>query len=72
APPQIVKCSRRSRPSHDCLAGTARSGQGREAAKRTLAGEHRSGIDVNFDGRRSGNTFLLVSLEHPWLGRHSR
>ena len=33
------------------------------AAKRTLDGEHRSGIHPSFDGRRSGNTFLLVSLE---------
>jgi hypothetical protein len=33
------------------------------AAKRTLDGEHRSGIHRSFDGRRSGNTFPLVSLE---------
>ena len=33
------------------------------AAKRTLDGEHRSGIHHSFDGRLSGNTFLLVSLE---------
>jgi len=33
------------------------------AAKRTLAGEHRCGITGNLDGRRSGNTFLLVSFE---------
>ena len=33
------------------------------AAKRTLDGEHRSGIDQAFDGRRGGNTFLLVSFE---------
>ena len=33
------------------------------AAKRTLDGEHRSGIHRSFDGRRSGNTFLLVSPE---------
>ena len=33
------------------------------AAKRTLDGEHRSGIGQSFDGRRSGNMFLLVSFE---------
>jgi hypothetical protein len=33
------------------------------AAKRTLDGEHRSGIDQTFDGRLGGNTFLLVSFE---------
>jgi hypothetical protein len=40
------------------------------AAKRTLAGEHRSGIQANLDGRRSGNTFPLVSFEH--FGSDSR
>jgi hypothetical protein len=47
-------------------AGTAHSRQGRAvrgAAKRTLDGEHRSGIPRKADGRRSGNTFLLVSPE---------
>jgi hypothetical protein len=38
------------------------------AAERTLAGEHRSGIAADLDGRRSGNrieiAFPLVSLEH--------
>ena len=33
------------------------------AAKRTLDGEHRSGNGERFDGRRSGNTIPLVSLE---------
>jgi len=33
------------------------------AAKRTLDGEHRSGTDKSFDGRRSGNMFLLVGFE---------
>jgi hypothetical protein len=33
------------------------------AAKRTLDGEHRSGTPTRVDGRRSGNTFPLVSLE---------
>ena len=33
------------------------------AAKRTLDGEHGSGMDENFDGRLGGNTFLLVSSE---------
>ena len=33
------------------------------AAKRTLDGEHRSGIDQAFDGRLGGNTILLVSFE---------
>jgi hypothetical protein len=33
------------------------------AAKRTLDGEHRSGIHDGFDGRRRGNTFPLVSFE---------
>jgi len=33
------------------------------AAKRTLDGEHRSGIHPAIDGRLGGNTFPLVSLE---------
>jgi hypothetical protein len=33
------------------------------AAERTLDVEHRSGIHHTFDGRRSGNTFPLVSSE---------
>lgn len=33
------------------------------AAKRTLAIEHRCGTHTTVDGRRSGNTFLLVSSE---------
>jgi len=33
------------------------------AAKRTLDGEHRSGIHRSFDGRLGGNTFPLVSSE---------
>jgi hypothetical protein len=33
------------------------------AAKRTLDGEHRSGIQYRVDGRRSGNMFLLVGFE---------
>jgi hypothetical protein len=33
------------------------------AAKRTLDGEHRSGIRHRLDGRRSGNMFLLVGFE---------
>jgi hypothetical protein len=33
------------------------------AAKRTFDGEHRSGTRAPVDGRRSGNTFPLVSLE---------
>jgi hypothetical protein len=33
------------------------------AAKRTLDGEHRSGIDRAFDGRLGGITILLVSFE---------
>ena len=33
------------------------------AAKRTLDGEHRSGIDQAFDGRLGGITILLVSFE---------
>ena len=33
------------------------------AAKRPLAVEHRSGIHTDVDGRRSGNTFLLVGSE---------
>ena len=47
------------------LAGTARSRQGRDfwRGEATLVGEHRSGIYYAFDGRRSGNTFLLVGLE---------
>jgi hypothetical protein len=39
------------------------------AAKRTLVGEHRSGIDANLDGRLGGNTFLLVSLRAVFKGR---
>lgn len=49
-----------------CSGGTARRGQGRAgfcAAKRTLDAEHCSGIPTCVDGRRSGNTFLLVSFE---------
>jgi hypothetical protein len=38
------------------------------AAKRTLDCEHRSGIHPNVDGRRSGNTFPLVSSERVWFG----
>jgi hypothetical protein len=38
------------------------------AAKRTLDGEHRSGIQRHFDGRRGGNTFPLVSFEHSCCG----
>ena len=34
------------------------------AAKRTLDGEHRSGIRPSLDGRLGGNTFPLVGLEH--------
>ena len=37
------------------------------AAKRTLDGEHRSGIPGLVDGRRSGNTFPLVSFERVWF-----
>ena len=33
------------------------------AAQRTLDVEHRSGTHRAFDGRRSGNTFPLVSFE---------
>src|SRR5690349_4994487 len=33
------------------------------AAKRTLDGEHRSGIHICCDGRLGGNTFPLVSFE---------
>jgi hypothetical protein len=42
---------------------TAGKGARFGAAKRTLAGEHRCGIAGNLDGRRNGNTFLLVSFE---------
>ena len=35
------------------------------AAQRTLDGEHSSGIGQAFDGRRSGNMFLLVGFERP-------
>ena len=37
------------------------------AAKRTLDSEHRSGTHETFDGRRSGNTFPLVSFERVWF-----
>lgn len=33
------------------------------AAERTLAGEHRSALPTALDGRRSGNSFPLVSSE---------
>ena len=39
------------------------------AAKRTLDGEHRSGIEQAFDGRLGGITILLVSSE-PRLGKN--
>ena len=66
-----VKCSRRSRPSQD-QSGPERRGAVKGAplfgaAKRTLDGEHRSGIHDSFDGWRSGNTFPLVSLERVWF-----
>ena len=43
--------------------GGVKGAPGFGAAKRTLEGEHRSGIDDNFDGRLGGNTFLLVGSE---------
>jgi hypothetical protein len=61
------ECSRRSRPSHDGFgrngAQVARARRCLPRRQRTLANEHRSGTHTNIDGRRSGNTFLLVSPE---------
>ena len=42
------------------------------AAKRTLDGEHRSGIDQTFDGRLGGITILLVSFERFCFGQQGR
>jgi len=56
---------RRSRPSQfGTLPNGAEQARARvSAAKRTLAGEHRSAISTAADGRRSGNSFPLVSSE---------
>ena len=43
--------------------GGVKGAPGFGAAKRTLDGEHGSGIDDEIDGRLGGNTFLLVSSE---------
>jgi len=43
--------------------GGVKGAPGFGAAKRTLDGEHGSGIDEEIDGRLGGNTFLLVSSE---------
>jgi hypothetical protein len=45
--------------------GGVKGAPGFGAAKRTLDGEHGSGIDEDVDGRLGGNTFPLVSSE-PW------
>jgi len=61
-------CSRRSRPSQSPVIRTERSGQRRarqSAAKRILAGEHRSGIGDEITGGCGGNKFLLVSPRAP-------
>jgi hypothetical protein len=59
------RCSRRSRPSQVeiCRNGAEQARTRVSAAKRILAGEHRSGIPTTLDGRWSGNSFPLVSLE---------
>jgi len=43
--------------------GGVKGAPGFGAAKRTLEGEHRSGIHIRLDGRLGGNTFPLVSFE---------
>jgi hypothetical protein len=71
---RILKCSRRSRPSHRLLAGTARSMQGRADVWRGEAHPCLAStvlaLRATFDGRRSGNTFPLVSFQQ--LGLDSR
>ena len=64
-----MKCSRRSRSSRESLAGTARSGQGRQAAERTLCRRAPFWHSPTLDERGSGNTFLLVSFEHVFMRR---
>src|SRR5215471_21530158 len=63
--PESERCSRRSRPSQIeiCRNGAEQARTRVSAAKRILAGEHRSGIPTTPDGRWSGNSFPLVSLE---------
>ena len=52
------------RPQRCAVKGAAHFG----AAKRVLYCEHRCGTHHNLDGRRSGNTFLLVGLERVGFG----
>ena len=63
--PESEGCSRRSRSSQVeiCRNGAEQARTRVSAAKRTLACEQRSGVPTTVDGRRSGNSFSLVSSE---------